>query len=63
MNKERLRMNKFLKIFVLGLVITFVNTSIVSASILKNFYGYQVKNVNIRELMFEINSALDAYQV
>ena len=55
-------MKKILKLLILVLLVTFANSGIVSAAITKNFYGYQVKNVNIRQLDFEINSAIDAYQ-
>ena len=55
-------MKKFLKLFVLVLLVTFANSGIASAEITKNFYGYQVKNINIRELVLEINNAIDAYQ-
>jgi len=55
-------MKKFLKLIVLGLAITFANSSIASANVTKNFYGYQVKNVNIRELTTEINTAIKEYQ-
>ena len=55
-------MKNFLKLLVLVLLITLVNSGIASAEITKNFYGYQVKNVNIRQLVYEIDSAIDAYQ-
>ena len=55
-------MKKILKLFVLVLLVTFANSSIVSAEITKNFYGYQVKDVNIRQLKYEIDSAIEAYQ-
>ena len=55
-------MKKILKLLVLLLLVTFANSGIVSAEITKNFYGYQVKNVNIRQLEFEINSAISAYK-
>lgn len=55
-------MKKILNLLVLGLLITFTNSGIASAEITKNFYGYQVKNVNIRELVYEINSAIASYQ-
>ena len=55
-------MKKILKLFVLVLLITFANSNIASAEITKNFYGYQVKNVNIRELTSEINNTLEAYK-
>ena len=55
-------MKKILKLLMLVILVTFVNSGIASADISKNFYGYQVQNVNIRQLVFEINSAIDAYQ-
>ena len=55
-------MKKIFKLLVLLLMITFANSDIVSAEITKNFYGYQVKNVNIRQLVFEIDSAIEAYK-
>ncbi len=55
-------MKKIFKFLILGIFVTFVNSGIVSAEITKNFYGYQVKNVNVRELTFEINSAIEAYK-
>lgn len=55
-------MKKILKLFVLVMFISLVNSGIVSAEITKNFYGYQVKNVNIRQLAYEIDSAIEAYQ-
>jgi len=55
-------MKKILNLLVLVLLVILVNSGIASAAITKNFYGYQVKNVNIRQLAFEINGAIDAYQ-
>ena len=55
-------MKKVLNLLFLVFLIALANCGVVSAEITKNFYGYQVKNVNIRELAFEINSAIDAYQ-
>ena len=55
-------MKKILRLLVFVLLITFVNSDIVSAEISKNFYGYQVKNVNIRQLVYEIDSAIEAYK-
>ncbi len=55
-------MKTFFKLFISVLLITLANTGIVSAEITKNFYGYQVNNVNIRQLVYEINSAIDAYK-
>lgn len=55
-------MKNIFKLLVLALLITFVNSGIASAEITKNFYGYQVKNVNIRQLKYEIDSAIEAYK-
>ncbi len=55
-------MKKIFRLLVLILLITLTNSGIASAEITKNFYGYQVKNVNIRQLVYEINSAIDAYK-
>lgn len=55
-------MNKIFKLLVLALMMIFANSNIVSAEISKNFYGYQVKNVNIRQLTYEIDSAIEAYK-
>ena len=55
-------MKKILRLFVLVLMITLVNSGIVSAEITKNFYCYQVKDVNIRQLTLEVNSAIEAYK-
>ena len=55
-------MKKILNLLVLAILITFVNSGIASAEMIKNFYGYQVKNVNIRQLTYEIDSAIEAYK-
>ena len=55
-------MKNFLRLLVLVLLITLTNSGIVSAEITKNFYGYQVKDVNIRQLKYEIDSAIEAYK-
>ncbi len=55
-------MKKIFKLFAFTLLICLANSGIVSAEITKNFYGYQVNNVNIRQLEYEINSAIEAYQ-
>ena len=55
-------MKNFFNLLIIGLLVTLVNSGIASAEIIKNFYGYQVKNVNIRQLEFEINSAISAYK-
>ena len=55
-------MKKILNLLVLALLITLANSGVVSAEITKNFYGYQVKDVNIRQLTYEINSAIEAYK-
>ncbi len=61
-SKERVKMKRFFKLLVFVLLITFANSGIVSAEITKNFFGYQVKNVNIRQLVYEIDSAIAAYK-
>ncbi|MBQ2644158.1 hypothetical protein IJG14_01120 [bacterium] len=55
-------MKKILNLVVLALLIIFVNSGIVSAAITKNFYGYQVKKVNIRDFSSQLNDAIDSYQ-
>ena len=55
-------MKKVFKFFVLVFLIAFANSNVASAEVTKNFYGYQVHNVNIRQLEYEINSAIEAYQ-
>ena len=55
-------MKKILNLLVLVLLITLVNSGIASAAMTKNFYGYQVKEVNIRQLKHEIDSAIAAYK-
>ena len=55
-------MKKLLKLLVLVIFISFTNSSTVLAEITKNFYGYQVNNVNIRELTAKIDAAIEAYQ-
>ncbi len=55
-------MKKIFKLLLLVFLITVSNPNIVSAEMTKNFYGYQVKNVNIRQLIYEIDSAIEAYK-
>ncbi len=55
-------MKNIFKLLVLVLLVSIVNSGIASAEITKNFYGYQVKNVNIRQLKYEIDSAIEAYK-
>ena len=55
-------MKKIFRLLVLALILILANSGIVSAEITKNFYGYQVKNVNIRQLIYEIDSAIEAYK-
>ena len=54
-------MKKIFKLLVLIMFISLANSTVFSAEITKNFYGYQVKNVNIRQLVYEIDSAIEAY--
>jgi len=55
-------MKKLFRLLVFVIVVTFANSGIVSAEMTKNFYGYQVKDVNIRQLKYEIDSAIEAYK-
>ena len=55
-------MKRILNLLVLVLLVTLANSSIASAAITKNFYGYQVKNVKMKKLAEEINTAIDEYQ-
>jgi len=55
-------MKKILKLLALVIFTSLANSGIVSAEITKNFYGYQVQNVNIRQLTYEIDSAIEAYK-
>lgn len=55
-------MKKLFKLMILAIVFTLVNQSIVFAEITKNFYGYQIKNVNYRDLVKEIQKTIDAYE-
>ena len=55
-------MKKIIRFLCLVLLMTLVSTGIVFAGVSKNFYGYQVKDVNIRQLTREVNSAIDAYK-
>ena len=42
-------MKKILNLIVLVLLITLANSGIASAAITKNFYGYQVKDIDYRQ--------------
>lgn len=55
-------MKKILKLSVLAVFISFAASGAASAEMMKNFYGYQVNNVNVRQLVYEIDSAIDAYK-
>lgn len=55
-------MKKFLKLFIFALLVTLVNSGVVSAELAKNFYGYQIQNVNIREFSSEVNNAIASYR-
>lgn len=55
-------MKRLFKLLILVLLITLTSSDAISAEIMKNFYGYQVKNVNIRELTAQINNAIDSYR-
>ena len=54
-------MKKIFKLLCLVIFVTLLNSGFASAEVTKNFYGYQVKNVNIRQLTYEIDSAIEAY--
>lgn len=55
-------MKKFFKLLVLVLLIAIANSGIASAEIKKNFYGYQVKDVKVKQLGNKIDSAIAAYK-
>ena len=55
-------MKKILNLLVLIFLVTLANSGIASAAITKNFYGYQVKNINVRQLSYEIDTAIEEYQ-
>ena len=55
-------MKKFFNLLILALFIIFINSNLASAEITKNFYAYQVKNINIRDLKTSIDSVINAYE-
>ena len=55
-------MKKIFKLMFLTVIFAFFNTGVVNAEITKNFYGYQVKNIDYRQLTQEIDSAIEAYK-
>ena len=55
-------MIKVFRLLVLVILTAFINVGIASADVVKNFFGYQVKNVNIRELSLEIQNAVESYK-
>ena len=55
-------MKKIFRLLFLVMIISCVNSGIASAEMAKNFYAYQVKNVNIRELVSEVNNLIDSYE-
>jgi hypothetical protein len=55
-------MKKFSKLLVLLTCVLLTNSQIVSAEVSKNFYGYEVKNVNIREFGVDMKNVLESYQ-
>ncbi len=55
-------MKKILKLLFLVAFVLLINSNLVSAEMVKNFYAYQVKNVNITRLAFDINSVISAYK-
>ena len=54
-------MKKVLRLVCLVVLFTLVNTGIVSAGVSKNFYGYQVQNIDIRHIGESIKSTIEAY--
>ena len=60
--KWRLMMKKIFNLLFLALLILLINTGVASAELAKNFYAYQVKDVNIRQLSVEIQNAIDSYK-
>ena len=54
-------MKKIVRLLCLVLLMTLVNTGIASAGVSKNFYGYQIKNVDIRQFGQAIKSTVDSY--
>ena len=55
-------MKKIFNVLFLGLFLLLVNAGIASAEIMKNFYAYQVQNVDVRKLGQEIKNVVDSYQ-
>ncbi|MBO6181276.1 hypothetical protein J6O86_06290 [bacterium] len=55
-------MKKIFNLLFLALLILLINTGVASAELAKNFYAYQVKDVNIRQLSVEIQNAIDSYK-
>ena len=55
-------MKKIFKLTVLAIIFTFMNTNDVFAEIAKNFYGYQIKDINIKELSQQIDTAIEEYK-
>ena len=55
-------MKKVYKILFVAICLMFTSANDSYASTLKNFYAYQVKNVNIRELGAKTKEVVDAYQ-
>ena len=55
-------MKNLFKLLLLTILVTFINTGISYAGIMKNFYAYQIKGINIRDLSKSINSTIDAYK-
>ena len=55
-------MKKIFRLLFLVIFVASINSNAVFANVTKNFYGYQVENVNIRELVLELNKAMEAYK-
>ena len=55
-------MKKIFRLLILVVLVALFNSGIVYANITKNFYAYQVKNINIRGLKLNIDNAINSYQ-
>lgn len=55
-------MKKFSNLLLLVMLMMFVNSGIASAEMTKNFFTYTIKDVDIRRIAFDVNSAISAYK-
>ena len=55
-------MKKLLKLLFLVIIISLANSVMAFADITKNFYAYQVKNINVRDFGKSINDIINAYE-